>query len=1044
MEKSELDIRRRQLALVNREAWLGEYVFSTANKLDSSLKKNTAFIKKVRTGINSDQYKSILKDIETVSLEKYISEIITSLSEALFKVLRSDDILAAMEVVLALHQRFPTQLAPYLLINLLVGVANPIRAHQLVLNDQDREKEEIARISRQKNVLRLIGEFYIIGIFRKLNDCTKDMVPDDILRKFSKSAAEPIVTPVLKDVLNFEINLGNSLGVLQAFLKRFQHIIYDENNDLLSSEVKNVWRQIFTIYTKAVFSIQVDLNRQAISVASRNKKAAIRTGKILDEHTSELNEVSELLEKFKSAAEFLGGVVGMTPPKLFTENSSQVSESSTVEVVKQKSLNEDELGGIWDDIREKNFYTKIPTLEELQEQYPPTEINTTKDGEKIEYFLSKLENVPQSNVDQLVVDFNDLHLNNKATRNRILKFLIETPEISNLKYYCRFLKVNESNLSDLIHELIEFLDKGFRSQIYHNKLNFKNIYFFVELIKFKMIPTHIIFHKIRTLTLNITSSNNIDILSVFYEHAGRFLLNETEYRELMLSMISLLKEKKKAQNLTIDEKMAIRNLLVVIDPPITKVNNLQQPKFTVVQQYIRRLIQVELTNKTASQVSVELRRVDYRADKDNYFVLIDCLSSPEDLNYDNIPSLAEILEKMSKKNKHVLARTVDTIIEKIIRGLEENDYRLNRVRMAHIKYISDIFNYKLVNFKFIRDLLYKIVTYGHPNKQPLPGNRSISIDLPDNYFRVQLCCLLLMSIGSVVEVGRRRKKIQKNSEQEDVNISALRDFLIFLQYYTYCKEQPIPMELEFRINDVLVKYIDTGMVRFVGLHESVLALQGVVERNKLRAELNEYDEPEDDEDEDEVEDDDDFEDDEIDNYSDDYGDDDGYDDEDDDEDDDDDDDDQEEEDDDNDDESGSSDGESEVGDSLEDEDIKEHTRVLTETEKIKLAEDKKFADELEEEYKKIVLDSYVSNQSIASSSRGKFSVPIPTRVANEQPSENKGKVGFSLLTKSGKKTNVKQLNLPTDTKFAETILREKANQQEHKERIMNLVMNMET
>lgn len=77
----------------------------------------------------------------------------------------------------------------------------------------------------------------------------------------------------------------------------------------------------------------------------------------------------------------------------------------------------------------------------------------------------------------MVVEFNNLNLNNKATKNRIMKFFMEASSINSLKYYTRFLKINEVNLSDLIAELITYLDKGFRSQLYQNKLNFKNILF---------------------------------------------------------------------------------------------------------------------------------------------------------------------------------------------------------------------------------------------------------------------------------------------------------------------------------------------------------------------------------------------------------------------------------------------------------------------------------------------------------------------------------------------------------------------------------------
>ena len=81
--------------------------------------------------------------------------------------------------------------------------------------------------------------------------CSKDTIPDEILVKYGKSASEPIILVVLKDLLNYKIKLGNTLVIVQSF-KRFHHIIYDSNNELLQFEVRNVLQQIFTIYTRAI------------------------------------------------------------------------------------------------------------------------------------------------------------------------------------------------------------------------------------------------------------------------------------------------------------------------------------------------------------------------------------------------------------------------------------------------------------------------------------------------------------------------------------------------------------------------------------------------------------------------------------------------------------------------------------------------------------------------------------------------------------------------------------------------------------------------
>lgn len=73
-------------------------IFKTASNLDASLKKNTAFIKRLRAGITGDVHDQLMRDLKTLSLEKYISEIVGAVIEGLQKSKTSTDIFAAIEV----------------------------------------------------------------------------------------------------------------------------------------------------------------------------------------------------------------------------------------------------------------------------------------------------------------------------------------------------------------------------------------------------------------------------------------------------------------------------------------------------------------------------------------------------------------------------------------------------------------------------------------------------------------------------------------------------------------------------------------------------------------------------------------------------------------------------------------------------------------------------------------------------------------------------------------------------------------------------------
>lgn len=69
-------------------------------KLDSSLKKNTAFVKKLKQ-FTAAQLDSLLKDIKGLNLTKYISEVAAALIEAKLKM---TDIPAAISLCSQFHQ----------------------------------------------------------------------------------------------------------------------------------------------------------------------------------------------------------------------------------------------------------------------------------------------------------------------------------------------------------------------------------------------------------------------------------------------------------------------------------------------------------------------------------------------------------------------------------------------------------------------------------------------------------------------------------------------------------------------------------------------------------------------------------------------------------------------------------------------------------------------------------------------------------------------------------------------------------------------------
>lgn len=208
-------------------------LFAVNKSLDSSLKKNTAFIRRLRTAISSSTLNSLLQEIASLSLSKYLSEIVSACYEGLSRLKTPSDIEAGVEIVSALHQRFgPTDFTEYLGWLLGKGMAPPDKSQLKTLTTEARERDEKERITLQRVLLRVVTELWLVCVLRTPEDVNR---PDDTTKgavgkatevKFRTSTSakgnstEPFPLAVLKDLLGHDRDHTN-LPLLVTFVKTF-------------------------------------------------------------------------------------------------------------------------------------------------------------------------------------------------------------------------------------------------------------------------------------------------------------------------------------------------------------------------------------------------------------------------------------------------------------------------------------------------------------------------------------------------------------------------------------------------------------------------------------------------------------------------------------------------------------------------------------------------------------------------------------------------------------------------------------------------------
>ncbi|KAG9231221.1 armadillo-type protein [Amylocarpus encephaloides] len=1103
--------RKRELREVNSRAWDGEKGIYEVNKsLDSSLKKNTAFIKRLRTAISAPTLATFLQEIRALSLHKYLSEIISACYEGLCRLKSPGEIEAGVEIVSALHQRFgPAEFTEFLGWLVGKGLATPEKSLLKTLAADVREKEEKERITRQRVLLRVVTELWLVGALRTLDDVSR---PDDVSRgKESLSGqsaklpdlkskttgvgkgggAEPFPLEVLKDLLGHDRDHAN-LPLLVIFVKAFGWDIlgvrdagsegrktveedgatritegameadedspvepttpdgFTEDPPLASPELQERFRNILRRYFDDV-KVHIIRDQKAISKQARkDAEAYVKSGQVFEDRHASYEKGVKAQERLIANAQVLADALGGDMPDLKDSEDASVAGNGGIGLVKTGEYlrGESDGAGIWEDEDERRFYEnlvdlkgKVPGMlledgkkkktdnddkvgKRVEVSESPVEPTKTNEddlstaianktvGAQVDALLARLPDLTNKElIDQAAIDF--CFLNSKASRNRLIKAVQEIPKGRSdlLPSYSRLVATLGKYMPDVPKGLVDHLDQEFRSLQRRKEKEFLgqarlgNIRYLAELTKFGVVPEHVIFHCLK-VSLDDFSRMNIEIICNLLENCGRYLLRNQETSPRMTSFLETLKRKKSVQHIGQQERMLIENAVYYVDPPVRAA--IQQKERTPIDLFIRKLVYLGMNNRNYSKILKQIRRLHWE-ETEVVAILENVFSKPGKVKYGNIHLLAILVSALYRYHQDFVITVIDNLLEYIVLGLEQNDFKFNQRRLADVKYLGELYNYRMVDHPVIFDMMYRIMTFGHGGP-PVPG-RVNPFDMPDDFFRIRLVANILETCGIFFNRGAAGKKLDY--------------FLSFFQYYIYTKDA-LPMDIEFIVQDVFALTRPQWKLAS-NLEEASRAFQLAMAQDQKTAGLDKATEPE------EVD---------SDGSSDD----------------------------------GLGDGEADTGladvdgdaeaeeDSDSDSDANgENGDVVrsgtdSEEEAIFVTRQEEEVDpedeaDFEREYAKMMAESLESRKHERKST---FDVPLPIRRMNRETSTTNesaneeaqptnapaiGTMAFSLLTKRGNRQQTRTVALPSDSTFAVAMKTQQAAEREEQQRIKSLVLN---
>ncbi|KAK1766713.1 MIF4G domain-containing protein [Phialemonium atrogriseum] len=1082
--------RRRELREKNECAWDGEKdLFPVSKSLDATLKKNTAFIKRLRTAISAATLNTFLQEIRTVSLHKYLSEIIAACYEGLCRLKSPGEVEAGVEIVSALHQRFgPGEFTEYLGWLLGKGMATPDKSFLKSLASEAREKEEKDRLVRQRILLRVVTELWLVGVLRTLDDVSR---PDDAtkgaagkvseLKLRSTSAkgggAEPFPLEVLKDLLGHDREHAN-LPLLVVFVKTFSWDILGvkaagsdgrktveedgmtkldngpeegreddtstsvDDPPFTTPELQERFKNILKRYFEDVKAHLTRDQKAIFNQSRRNAEAYVKSGEVFEDRQANFEKQVKAQERLVANAHVIADAIGAEMPDLKDTDDPSNAANGSIGIVRAGEYlrGQGDGAGMWADEEERRFYEnlvdlkgKVPgiLLEEAKKKKPeadeqvgkktdpadtaeaPKSTEASSDdqstaianktiGAQVDALLLRLPDLTNKDIiDQTAIDF--CFLNSKASRNRLVKALTEVPKGRSdlLPCWSRLVATLGKYMPDIPKGLVDYLDAEFRSlqrrkeKDFLGQVRLSNIRYLAELTKFGIVPEHVVFHCLK-VSLDDFSRMNIEIICNLLENCGRYLLRNPETSPRMASFLETLQRKKSVQHIGQSERMLIENAVYYVDPPERPA--IQQKERTPMELFIGKLIYADLTKRNYSKILKQIRRLHWE-EREVVDILHKVFSKPGKVKYGNVHLLGILLSALYRYHSEFVVGVIDTLIESICFGLEQNDFKFNQRRIAEVKYLGELYNYRMLEHPVVFETMYKVMTFGWGGP-PTPA-RINPFDLPDDYFRIRLISTILETCGMYFNRGAAGKKLDY--------------FLSFFQYYIHTKN-PLPMDIEFIVQDIFALTRPQWKLAS-NFEEASKAFQLAVAQDQKSSgidKLGDLDDgssggSSDDENADElalVEPDDDEE-------------------------------------------SGSEDADGEDlehNQSTRDSESEDEAIVVTRQEEEVDPEDEA---EFEREYAKMIAESLESRKF---DRKQQFDLPLPLRTKIREPSTSNeagesttdgmsGTMAFSLLTKKGNRQQARTVELPSDSNFAIAMKHQQQAEKEEQQRIKNLVLN---
>jgi regulator of nonsense transcripts 2 len=174
---------------------------------------------------------------------------------------------------------------------------------------------------------------------------------------------------------------------------------------------------------------------------------------------------------------------------------------------------------------------------------------------------------------------------------------------------------------------------------------------------------------------------------------------------------------------------------------------------------------------------------------DGEYVLRTMLRAVRKGRSSQIKPLASLTAGLARWHSGVVSSLIDAVLEEIIAGMENPEAALYQRRVSAVRFLGELYSYRVVNAVLIFNTLHSLLAYGHTADVPADVTRKL--DPPHNFFRLRLVCALVESCGS-------KKLLSHGGVSKS---SRFKDFLPYLQRYILSKP-PLPLDIDLDVQEM--------------------------------------------------------------------------------------------------------------------------------------------------------------------------------------------------------------------------------------------------